>query len=197
MPDEVTSPPPDIARFTRMDESTRADYQLISREHKVLGRNLPKVLIGMLENLKGDPLGYQVDRYEHSLQSATRAFRAGASEEMVVAALIHDIGDTLAPHNHPELSAAILKPYVSAETHWIVAHHGIFQGYYYFHHLGYDRDLREAYRGHRFFQATAAFCENWDQVSFDPGYDTMPFSAFEASLQRVFARTPHRPPPAP
>jgi len=183
----------DVAKFTRMDQSTEADYRLITFEHKALGRALPGVLIGMLEAQKGDPMGYQVTRYEHALQSATRAFRAGASEEMVVAALVHDIGDTLAPYNHPELAAAILKPYVSPETHWIVEKHGVFQGYYYFHHLGYDRNAREAYRGHEHFAATAAFCEDWDQVSFDPDYDTMPLSAFEPALHRVFERAPHRP----
>ena len=195
MSDVITRPAglKKVADFTRMDQSTEADYQLITFEHKALGRALPGVILGMLDAQKGDPMGYQVTRYEHALQSATRAFRAGASEEMVVAALVHDVGDSLAPYNHPELAAAMLKPYVSPETHWIVHHHGIFQGLYYFHHLGRDRHVREAYRGHEHFEATAAFCEDWDQVSFDPNYDSMPLSAFEPALHRIFERTPHGP----
>ena len=133
-----------------------------------------------LEQMKGETLGHPVDRFEHSLQTATRAHRDGADEEMIVCALLHDIGDSLAPYNHGPLAAEVLRPYVSEQNAWLVRHHEIFQGYFFFHHIGRDRHERERFRGHPAFQITADFCEKWDQAAFDPNYDTMPLSAFEA-----------------
>ena len=176
--------------FTRMADGTYEEYQLLSRLYEPLVKRLLDEVIGMLNRLAGDKIGYKVDRYEHSLQTASRAFRDGADEETVVCALLHDIGDTLAPENHAQLGAAVLRPYVSADNHWLIQHHAVFQGYYYYHHIGMDRDERERYRGHPMFERTAAFCEKWDQCSFDPDYDTMPFSAFEPMLRRLFARRP-------
>jgi predicted HD phosphohydrolase len=176
--------------FTRMADGTYEEYQLLSRLYEPLVKHLPDEVIGMLNRLAGDKIGYKVDRYEHSLQTASRAFREGADEETVVCALLHDIGDTLAPENHAQLGAAVLRPYVSADNHWMIQHHAVFQGYYYYHHIGMDRDERERYRGHPMFERTAACCERWDQNSFDPDYDTMPFSAFEPMLRRLFARKP-------
>lgn len=176
--------------FTRMDEGTREEYQLLDRHYKKLENELADNVLGALDRLSGDKLGYQIDRYQHSLQTATRAQRDGADEETVVVALLHDIGDVLAPWNHSDLAAAILQPYVSADNHWLVQHHGIFQGYYYFHHTGGDRFARERFRGHPMFERTAQFCERWDQVSFDPQYDTLPISAFEPMVRRLFARAP-------
>ena len=115
---------------------------------------------------------------------------AGELHDLKLAALLHDIGDTISPENHSELGASVLQPYVSAKTHWIIKHHGVFQGYYYFHHLGGDRDARERFRGHPMFDSCADFCHRWDQNSFDPDYDTMPLSAFEPALRRVFSRKP-------
>jgi predicted HD phosphohydrolase len=176
--------------FTAMADGTAEEYQLLDRHFKKLEHELVPSLVGLLNSLKGDLLGYKIDRYQHSLQSATRAQRDGADEETIVVALLHDIGDTIAPINHSDLAAAILQPYVSADNHWLVKHHGIFQGYYYFHHCGGDRFARERYRGHPMFERTAAFCERWDQNSFDPNYDTLPIEAFMPMLQRIFARPP-------
>jgi predicted HD phosphohydrolase len=176
--------------FTRMADGTYEEYQFLAGRYETLITRLPDEIIGMLNRLAGDKLGYKVDRYEHSLQTASRAFRDGADEETVVCALLHDIGDTLAPENHAQLGAAALRPYISADNYWLIQHHGLFQGYYYYHHIGLDRDARDAYRGHPMFERTAAFCEKWDQCSFDPDYDTMPFSAFEPMLRRLFARRP-------
>jgi predicted HD phosphohydrolase len=180
----------DTVEFTRMDQGTQEEYQFLDRLYKTFTHELADRVITHLDLLKGDRLGYKIDRYQHSLQSATRAQRDGADEEMVVAALLHDIGDTIAPDNHSELGASVLQPYVSAKTHWIIKHHGLFQGYYYFHHCGGDRNARDLYRGHSMYEPTSAFCEKWDQNSFDPAYDTLPFSAFEPALRRIFARTP-------
>jgi len=179
--------------FTRMDQGTREDYRLLDalwREHHSPAP-LTEAVLAHLKLLAGPKLGYRIDRYQHSLQSATRAQRDGADEETVVCALLHDIGDTLAPDNHSELAAAVLRPYVSERNHWVVKHHGIFQGYYYWHHLGGDRDERERYRGHPHFEACVEFCERWDQTSFDPDYDTLPLDAFVPMVQRLFARPPH------
>ncbi len=177
--------------FTRMDQGTAEDYAFLDRiENAHKDAHLVDSLLGLLKSLAGPALGYQVDRFEHSLQSASRALRDGAEEEMVVAALLHDIGDIHAPDNHSEFAAAVLRPYVSERTHWVVKHHGLFQGYYFFHHLGRDRDARERLRGHPHFEACADFCERWDQRAFDPAYDTLPLAAFEPLVRRVFARTP-------
>ena len=135
--------------------------------------------------------GYQVSRLEHSLQSATRALHAGESEEMIVAALLHDIGDELAPMNHSEYAASILKPYVSEKTHWIVEKHGEFQAYYYAHHLGGNRNKRDKYKGHKYFDACVNFCEKYDQCSFDPNYETYPLEKFEPMVRNIFARKPY------
>lgn len=177
--------------FTRMDQGTAEDYALVGRLIAAHTRaNLAENLLGTLKLMQGPKLGYRIDRYQHSLQTATRALRDGADEETVVVALLHDIGDVLAPDNHSQYAAAVLRPYVSEENHWLVLHHGIFQGYYYFHHQGQDRNARDRFRGHPCFEKTAEFCERWDQVSFDPDYDAEPLDTFEPMVRRLFARAP-------
>lgn len=176
--------------FIRMEDGTFEEYQHLDRIYQKLNHGLADNLIANLKLLKGDKMGYQIDRYEHSLQSATRAMRDGQDEELIVCALLHDVGDLLAPENHSQLAAAILRPYVSDQNHWIIEHHGIFQGYYYFHHMGMDRYERERYRGHPAFQACADFCHKYDQNSFDPSYDTAPIEHFEPMVQRLFAKPP-------
>jgi predicted HD phosphohydrolase len=178
----------DTIAFTRMDRGTREEYQLLERHYRRHCGELADRVLTHLHLLAGDKIGYQIDRFQHSLQTATRAQRDGADEEMVVAALLHDIGDTLSPENHSELAASLLQPYVSASTHWVVKHHGLFQGYYYFHHVGGDQNARDRFRGHPMFEPTAAFCERWDQNSFDPAYDTMPLEAFVPAVNRIFER---------
>jgi len=173
--------------FTRMDAGTTADYRRLGETARVEHDGLAETVLGALVGLRGFNPGYAIDRYRHSLQTATRALRDGADDELISVALLHDIGDLLAPENHSAYAAAVLRPYVSDENHWLVLHHGVFQGYYYFHHFGRDRDAREAFRGHPAFEKTAAFCENWDQRSFDPDYDTLPLDAFEPRVRRLFA----------
>ena len=148
-------------------------------------------LMNFMKKLDTSLEGYQVSRLEHSLQSATRALKDKADEEMIVATLFHDIGDELAPMNHSEYAAAVLKPYVSEKTHWIVEKHGEFQMYYYAHHLGGNRNQRDKYKGHKFFDETVNFCENWDQKSFDPNYKSLTLKDFEPMVQRIFSRTPY------
>ena len=128
---------------------------------------------------------------EHSLQSATKALKAGEDEEIIVAALLHDIGDELAPMNHSEYAAAILKPYVSEKTHWIIQKHGDFQLYYYAHHLGGDRNKREKYKDHKYYQATIDYFEKYDEGYFDPNYKSLPLEHFEPMVRRIFSRKPY------
>ena len=145
-------------------------------------------IIAHLKLLEGDYGGFPVDRLTHSVQTATRAYRDGRDEEYVVCALLHDIGDTLGSYNHPDIAAAILKPFVSEKNHWMVVNHGIFQGYYFFHHLGLDRNMREQYRDHPYFEYTAQFCHLYDQPAFDPDYESEPLEFFIPMVERVFAR---------
>jgi predicted HD phosphohydrolase len=179
---------PERAHFTAMQHGTAEDWAVISSHFFPFARALPDRILKHLQLLDGDYGGFPVDRLQHSLQTATRAHRAGEDEPYVVAALLHDIGDTLGSYNHPDIAAAILKPFVNEKLHWIVAQHGIFQGYYFFHHLGLDRDLREQYRGHPQFADTARFCELYDQAAFDPAYDSAPLEFFEPMVRRVFER---------
>ncbi|MHA3841114.1 HD domain-containing protein [Sphingomonas aestuarii] len=178
----------DRAGFTAMEHGTQQDWAIIGGHFGQFSKGLADRVLAHLKLLDGDYGGFPVDRLEHSLQTATRAHRDGRGEDYVVTALLHDIGDTLGSYNHPEIAAAILRPFVSEELHWIADKHGIFQGYYFFHHLGMDRDLREGFRGHPHFEATAEFCHQYDQSAFDPAYDSAPLSFFEPMVQRVFAR---------
>jgi predicted HD phosphohydrolase len=175
--------------FSRMEDGTAEDFALIVSEAQAHSRDhLVDNVLGMLKSMIGPTLGYQVDRYEHSLQSATRAHRDGASIDLVVGALLHDIGDVIAPANHSELAAAVIAPYVDEETTWVVRHHGVFQGYHYWDKLGLDKNARDKYRGHPYFDTTAHFCAKWDQTAFEPGYDTLPLEYFEPMVREVFAR---------
>ncbi|WP_203292260.1 HD domain-containing protein [Maricaulis parjimensis] len=176
------------AKFRSMTEGTQEDWGTISAQFGPFAANLPDRVLAHLKLLDGDYGGFPIDRLQHSLQTATRAHRDGRDEEYVVMALLHDIGDTLGSYNHPDIAAAILKPFVSEENHWIVAHHGIFQGYYFFHHLGLDRDMREQYRDHPHFTACAQFCHLYDQAAFDPDYESEDLAFFEPMVRRVLAR---------
>ena len=176
--------------FTSMETGTREDYELLGKFEVEFATDTATRILALFRNLSGSFAGYKIDRLQHSLQTATRAYHDKAEEEMVVAALLHDIGDLLAPHNHSELAAALLKPYVSEKTHWILLQHGLFQTYYYAHHQGKDRNVREQYKEHPWYQEAVDFCHKWDQVSFDPDYETLPLELFEPMVQRVFAREP-------
>ena len=174
------------ASFTRMEDSTAQDWRVIGAEFAEFSKKLPERVLAHLKLLDGDYGGFPVDRLQHSLQTATRAWRDGRDEEYVVCALLHDIGDTLGSFNHFDIAAAILKPFVSDENLWMVQHHGIFQGYYFFHHIGLDRDLREQFRGHAHFARTEEFCALYDNPAFDPKAEALPLSEFEPLVRRVF-----------
>lgn len=170
-----------------MKEGTAEDWQAIARSNAPFAAELPERVLAHLRLLDGDFGGFAVDRLTHSLQTATRAERAGRDDEYVLCALLHDIGDTLGSYNHADIAAAVLKPFVSEANHWMVSKHAVFQGYYYFHLLGLDRDAREKYRGSEFFDYTAEFCEEYDQPAFDPSYDTLPLEHFEPLVRERMA----------
>ena len=172
--------------FTDMKSGTREDYLLLDRLEQAHVATLPGRILEALQRLQGGLAGYRIDRLEHSLQTATRAELDGADSQWIVAALVHDIGDDLAPMNHSEFAASLLKPYVREEVHWVIAHHGLFQMAYYAHHLGKDPHARERYRDHPYYDSCVRFCEQWDQASFDPDFPTQPLSHFEPLVTEIF-----------
>jgi len=174
-----------------MAYGTREDYALLDRYAEEHDKLLADRVLAALLALEGSFGGYKVTRLEHSLQSATRAYRDGRDEEYVVTALLHDIGDELAPYTHGELAAAVLRPFVPEECWWIVKHHGVFQLYYYAHHYGEDRNARDRFRDSPHFDACSQFCELYDQSSFDPDYESLPLAFFEPMVRRVFAAPRH------
>ena len=174
------------ATFTSMEQSTVEDWVAITTEFVSFTQGLPDRVLAHLKLLEGDG-GFAVDRLTHSLQTATLAHQDGRDEEYVVCALLHDIGDTLGSFNHPDIAAAMLKPFVSDENLWMVEKHGIFQGYYFFHHVGMDRDMREQFRDHPYFDRTAEFCARYDGPAFDPKRETLPLSFFEPMVRRLLA----------
>lgn len=176
------------AKFREMLEGSKEDWDIIAEHSKGFNKGLAKRVLDHLRLLDGDFGGFPVDRLTHSLQTATRAHRDGRDEEYVVCALLHDIGDTLGSYNHPDVAAAILKPFVSEKNHWMVANHGMFQGYYFFHHLGLDRNMRDQFKDHPYYEYTAQFCHLYDQSAFDPDYESEPLAFFEPMVERLFAQ---------
>lgn len=175
------------ATFTDMAQGTQEDWSRIATEFLPFAAKLPDRVLDHLRLLDGDYGGFIVDRLTHSLQTATRAYRDGRDEEYVVCALLHDIGDTLGSYNHPDIAAAILKPFVSPENHWMVANHGTFQGYYFFHYLGMDRHARDRFKDDPLYERTAEFCAKYDAPAFDPDYRSLPLDFFEPMLRRVLS----------
>jgi predicted HD phosphohydrolase len=176
--------------FTAMSDGTAEDYELIKEDGDADLAELPGRLIEAVRRLREFKGPLQVDRLEHSLQSATRALKDGRDEEYVVATLLHDIGDSWAPYSHGPLVAAVLRPFVSERICWIIEKHPLFQAYYYAHHYGADRNARDKYRDHPYYDDCVEFCERYDQSSFDPDFESLPLEFFEPMVHRVFGRPP-------
>ena len=173
--------------FTKMEDGTKEEYAFLDQLEIEYCKGLTDRLLNAMRALENSLSGYKISRLAHCLQGATRAYRAGESDEMIVTVLLHDIGDELAPHSHSEMAAAILRPFVSDKLYWIVKHHGIFQMYYYAHHCGGDRNTREMYKNREWYQDAIDFCANYDQNCFDPDYDAEPLEFFEPVVRRVVA----------
>ena len=176
--------------FIEMKNGSKEDYELLEKYEKNFERKTADRLLKYLASQTTTLEGYQITRLEHSLQAATRAYKNGESEEMVVATLLHDIGDDLAPMNHSQYAASIIRPYVSEKTYWIILHHGLFQTYYSAHHLGGDRHARDKFKDHKYYQDTVDFCVKYDQSSFDPNYKSMSLEDFEPMVKKIFDRKP-------
>ena len=175
------------ATFNSMAEGTQEDWDKIATSQLEFYPGLTDRVLTHFKLLGGDFGGFQVDRLTHSLQTATRAYRSGRDDEYIACALLHDIGDTLATFNHPDIGAAIVKPFVSEGYHWMVEKHGIFQGYYFFHYIGLDRNQRDQFAGHPYYDLCAEFCAEYDQPAFDPTYQTMALEEFEPLLRTLFS----------
>ena len=181
----------DKVNFIQMKDGSKEDYLLLDKHEKKYIEGTADRLLKFMSGLNSTLEGYKITRLEHSLQTPTRALNDRAGDESIVAAVFHDIGDELAPLNHSEYAAAVLKPYVSEKTRWIVEKHGEFQMYYYAHHLGGNRNQREKYRGHKYYLETMDFCEKWDQKSFDPNFKSLPLKEFEPFVKKIFGRKPY------
>ena len=180
--------------FTAMADGTREDYEMLEELEKVYNSGTADRLLRELRSQGEESLtGYKITRLQHGLQSATRARRDGADIDWVVATLLHDIGDGLAPQNHDKFAAEIMRPFMRDEVVWVVEHHGVFQMYYYAHHYGWDRELRDKYKDNPYYQSCVDFCERWDQSSFDPDYEMDTLESFEDDVRTVFARKAYDP----
>ncbi len=176
------------ATFSEMKNGTAEDYAIIAEQGSKHASKLPNRIMDHLNLLKGDTGGFAVDRFTHSIQTASRAHRDGKDEEYVVCALLHDIGDSIASANHADLAATMLEPFVSEKNFWIVKHHGIFQGYYFFEHMGLDKNMRDQFKDHEYWNDCAEFCAKYDQNSFDPEYESLPIEEFIPMVHNVFAK---------
>jgi predicted HD phosphohydrolase len=176
------------ATFTAFDEGTQADWEIIGSEFVRFAGGLPDRVLEHFKLLAGGHGGFPVDRLTHSLQAATLAHEDGRDEEYVVCALLHDIGDSLGAYNHPDIAAAILRPFVSPANLWMVEKHGLFQSYHMFRDMLGDRDVRDALRGHRYYSHAEEFSVCYDNRAFDPRRPHRPLAFFEPMVHRLFAR---------
>ena len=164
--------------YRRMDEGT-----VLRHVHEQTLGALPDQLFAMLRELSQDT-AYNITRYDHCLQAATRALRDNKDEEYVAVALLHDVCEPLGPFNHGEVVAAILRPFISRDNHWMLVQHGLFQTYFYAQHMGLDPNAREIYKSHPAYEQTVEFCAKYDEISFDPDYKNEPLSTFEPMVRR-------------
>ncbi|MDA7427631.1 HD domain-containing protein [Primorskyibacter aestuariivivens] len=185
---------PKTVSFTAMKDGTREDYEMLAELEKPFHAMTADRVLDELRRAGEQTLeGYPITRLQHGLQSGTRALRDGADLDWVVGALLHDIGDGLAPQNHDRMSAEVIRPFVRWDVSWVVEHHGIFQMLYYGHHYGWDRNARDQFKDHPCYDSCAEFCERWDQSSFDPDYDMLPLEHFEPMVREVFGRKAYDP----
>ncbi|HEY1378061.1 MAG TPA: hypothetical protein VGF55_14770 [Gemmataceae bacterium] len=183
----MSQPPLGKMHFTRMDEGTDDDFRVLRRVHEQTLRDLPDRLLGLLDGL-GRDTAYNITRRDHCLQAAIRALRDGKDEEYVAVALLHDVGETLGPFNHGEVIAAVLKPFISRDNHFLLERHGLFQTYFFAAHLGLDPNARDRFKGDPAYERTVEFCAKYDEVSFDPAYPNEPLSTFEPMVRKLLAK---------
>lgn len=173
--------------FKKISDSNAQDWQFIKSEQMSFISTLPDRILAHLQLLDNDYGGFPVDRLQHSLQTAELAADAGEDEQYVVCALLHDIGDTLGSTNHADVAAAILQPFISEQNHWMIKHHGIVQGYNFFHHIGLDRNLRDTLRDHPYYDHTERFVNRYDDQAFDSSKAKLSIDLFAPLVRNVFA----------
>ena len=180
--------------FTRMDEGTAEEWQLIKRTAAASRADgfVGDRVLGLLRSLADVNNGFAVDQLAHCLQTATRAEQAGASDEVVIASLCHDVGKAISGPNHPAIAAELLYSYVSEETYRMILNHQDFQGLHFYEHYGADPRARDAHVNEPWFALAARFADEWDQCSFDPAYPTHPLEHFEARLRALFLQPTRR-----
>jgi predicted HD phosphohydrolase len=188
IPFYTTTPQAGAATFVRMADSTAEDWQIIMADHQNLTAGVADQVLGQLRGIETAAGGFAVDRLFHSLQTAYRAEVDGKDDAYLICCLLHDVGDLLAPDNHPDIAAAIIKPYVSDEYHWMVQQHGVFQGRHFWHFLGGDRNARDEFRDHEYYDTCDEFVEKYDMPAFDPNYSTPSLEYYESLLRSFFAR---------
>ncbi|MHB8319284.1 MAG: metal-dependent phosphohydrolase [Acidimicrobiales bacterium] len=174
--------------FTRMDRSTPEQWQVIVAETAKNQPRVPAQILSMLKSLSAITDGFPIDQLAHSLQTATRAERDGAGEEVIVASLCHDIGKVVSVFNHPRIASEVLRPYVSDDLRCVIQAHQDFQGRHYYSHLGMNPDARAQYSECSWCEIAEKFADDWDQVSFDPDYPNETLDHFEPLVQDIFSR---------
>lgn len=171
-----------------MDVSTQEQWsEIIDRTIEAQPR-VARQILAMVKGLSDISDGFSVDQLQHALQTATRAERDGADEQVIVASLLHDVGKLISVPNHPKIAAEILRPYVRDEVYCMVAFHQDFQGRYYYEYLGMDPNLRDQHRGQPWYDLAERFADHYDQKAFDPQYDPEPLEHFEPMVVSVFAQ---------
>lgn len=185
--DQKIESPDKRATFRSFEESTAEEWAIITPQLAITQSMVADRVISLMGDLEQEHGGFPVDRLEHSLQTATRAERDGRDDEYVLCSLLHDIGDTLSPYNHPSIAAGILQPFVSEANHFMVLNHGVFQGYYFWHFLGLDRNSRDQFADSPYYDHTEEFCAKYDQMAFDPDYRSNPLEHYEPLIREKLA----------
>ena len=181
-------------KFKHMKDGDKEDYLLLQKyEENYVSLTYERIIEELTRQGKNTMEGYKITRLDHGLQSATRAYNDGADIDWIVGALLHDIGDGLAPQNHDRFSAEVIRPYVRDEITWVIEHHGIFQMIYYAHHYGWDKNARDKFKDNIYYKSCSDFCERWDQSCFDPNYNYEPIEFFEPMIREVFKRKAYDP----
>ena len=155
-------------------------------------KEVPDRMLAILRSMRGLMQGFQIDQLEHCLQTATRAERAGADVDMIVASLCHDMGKTISNANHPAIAAEMIRAWVSPDAYWVVKVHQDFQGLHYYERMGLDPMMRLKHKDHPAYELAAQFADEWDQTAFDPDYESLPLEHFEPMVREVFGRPPRR-----
>ena len=152
--------------FRHIDPKTIEDCESLHNHGQENICGLPDRILATLEVLKNELSGYQFNRLEHFLQTVMRAKRNKADIELIVAELIHGVGDDLASENFSHLGLASSRPYVRAKVTWVLEKHGLLQMYDYADKLGLEKDRKDTYCERKFLGSVVKFCQKWHQIFF-------------------------------